>query len=172
MSPDRSVTHVPGLDPVRNPLPPVTASVRRLPLSTTKSATVLPGDRTRGLALLWGEPPARLSPWGKRERGIQVSLVAAGRFVRSALLSVFLGNRRSPCFHAHSVWSHLLRCQLVSSIFKRVLPSQCRTERLFERARSAVTSQSPEPGDLQLSKILQATFFFATRCAWLFRSGS
>src|SRR4030095_6416081 len=34
----------------------------------------------------------------------------------------------SPCFHSHSLWSGMPRCQLESFISKRVLPSQNRTE--------------------------------------------
>src|SRR4029434_5881176 len=34
----------------------------------------------------------------------------------------------SPCFHSHSLWSGMPRCQLESFISKRVLPSQSRTE--------------------------------------------
>ena len=41
----------------------------------------------------------------------------------------FLPLADSPCFHSHSWWSGLLRCQLESSISERVLPSRCRTER-------------------------------------------
>jgi hypothetical protein len=76
------------------------------------------------------------------------------RETRHSVPTVFLSQKGfppfadSPCFHSHSSVEHLLRCQLESSISKRVLPSLCRTESpRFRDVRSAVTSQSPELGD-------------------------
>src|SRR5580658_6584985 len=83
---------------------------------------------------------------------LKISLPTSGR--RHAL-RCFLLRRKvfvfpspdTPCFHSHSSWSSTLRCKLVSSFLKRVLPSQCRTDALrCGSARSAATSQSPELG--------------------------
>lgn len=82
---------------------------------------------------------------------IGTAAVAAGRPTGGAFcLRPSLSSRiaDSPCFHPHSRWSRSLRCQLGSSIYQRVLPSQYRTGRSVSGcARPAATSQSPELGD-------------------------
>jgi len=104
------------------------------------------GDRTRGLALLWGEPPVlaalggthppRLSLWetGKGNLNKSPFLAAAGRFDCSALISsLSFRNRRFAMLPFALVVESVLRCQLVSFFLKRVLLSQCRTELSLSR---------------------------------------
>jgi hypothetical protein len=157
------------------------ASMRRLPLSTTKSAIVQLGDRTRGLCPLvggaavlaaWGEPARPGFPLGETGKGLPGCRRLSVLFRRS--LSAFLAIADSPCFHSHSLWSRLLRCQLVFSISNGCCPlsasnwSLSVSERLGSRRTLAVTRTRRFASEPQ---ILQATFFFAAD-AWLFRSGS
>jgi hypothetical protein len=121
---------------------------------------VLPGGSHKGAgALLWGEPPILRRGGNPPRPGVPLGEPGRGQTSSSSLpqavglaphpVSHFLfAIADSPCFHSHSVVKHLLRCQLVSSILKRVLPSQNRTELSFQKARSATTSQSPELGDV------------------------
>jgi hypothetical protein len=104
----------------------VAASMRRLPLSRTKSPIVLPGDRTRGrepscggsrpiFGGVGGTRPPRLSLW-ETGKGNQDSLLPQAVLFRPPFLSTFLATADSPCFHSHSCWSICSRCQLVFSI--------------------------------------------------------
>ena len=134
------------------------------------------GGSRRFLAA-WGEPARPgFSPPGETGKGDFPFLPRCRRLlIRSACLTPLPSQPPTrPASIRTLVWSSGLRCHLVSSFLKRVLPSQCRTERLSdERTRSAAHSQSPELGDLLLnSKIPQATFCFVAASIWLFRSGS
>ena len=64
-------------------------------------------------------------------------------------LSLNSASADSPYFNPHSLWSDYSGASWVSSIWKRVLPSQSRTEcHCFQRRRSWRVSQSPELGGL------------------------
>src|SRR5882762_7423369 len=116
----------------------VTASMRRLPLSTTKSASVLRGIAQGGLPScggsrriggVGGTHPPRLSPGGngKGDPRFPSWLPQAVSFALRSSPFPF-ATAGSPCFHSHSLWSCSLRCRLGVHNLYRVLPSRYRTE--------------------------------------------
>jgi len=95
------------------------------------------GGSRRFLAA-WGEPARPGFPLrGNGKGGGKFSFLAAAGWFVDSLCAPFLQFLSQPPTRPASirtlVWSISLRCLLVSLIMKRVLPSQCRTERLFCR---------------------------------------
>ena len=127
----------------------------------------------------WGEPTRPGFPLGGTGKGGSrfPSLWPPAVLPLWAHLHVSFATADSPCFHSHSLWSRLLRCQLVSSISNGCchLGAELSVS-LMRELVTAARSQSPEPGDLRKSELLNplfqaAAFFFCCTVsrAWLSR---
>jgi hypothetical protein len=96
-------------------------------------------------------------------------LLADQREARHRPVLGSLSLAESPCFHSHSRWSGLLRCQLGFSIQNGCCHLGIELNvSVSGNLRSAVTSQSPELGDGLVTSLSYA----AMDRARLFRNGS
>lgn len=125
-------------------------TLRSSPGGSRKGACPLAGGAAH-CGGVGGTHPPRLSPGGNGKGGFPFSSsLPQAMDPLCIFLSPSFRNRRLALLPFALWWGALgSRCLLVFSILKRVLPSQCRTERLSgERTRSTAHSQSPELGDL------------------------